>query len=481
MSSHPDSTHTTKPDASLLGSWIRSWVQPTGAIHGFHNHSVWGGNPYRFNDWTAGHSTWASPFLAGLASALRGRWNKSGQTVLEKLIGFQTASLQGNGHYQHIGFQCGERLGIGLIHNVMTDVALAECAIFGKEFLPSPVLTGIQSVILANLESCRRYGGGRPGSDGTCNQEYARIWAKILFENATGDGRFDREIPVDLDHMIKHYHVKGLPDVECEGTYRHAKETQAVEPAEYYGLMICPLLLAYERYGETRFLDHALALARHVVRSSWVDLGGNRRFHRIWYKVGEEWHRNKFPMLIAGMGYTLEGVRNVLKHRQDPELSQFLSDMDSTYGHYQHPHGFFLSATGWDSEVDIAPSTAWHAHDFRYLVERSPPADGFWDSFFADNPRTAVLLGKQCLWVERGANWMIEDYFWQDVFKLLGRKDRVRFGRDLGWVAGSDRLPPDFSFTDPPKFLKDGDHVRLFSGDPQGLDIMVAPGLRFTH
>ena len=55
------------PNVAALGNWLHSWVQPNGAIHGFHNHPVWGVNPYRLADFTAGHTTWASPFLAGLA------------------------------------------------------------------------------------------------------------------------------------------------------------------------------------------------------------------------------------------------------------------------------------------------------------------------------------------------------------------------------------------------------------------------------
>jgi hypothetical protein len=58
------------PNVAALGNWIHSWVQPNGAIHGFHNHPVWGVNPYRLGDFTAGHTTWSSPFLAGLAEAI---------------------------------------------------------------------------------------------------------------------------------------------------------------------------------------------------------------------------------------------------------------------------------------------------------------------------------------------------------------------------------------------------------------------------
>ncbi|MBL8993446.1 MAG: hypothetical protein JNM63_08905, partial [Spirochaetia bacterium] len=180
-----------------------------------------------------------------------------------------------------------------------------------------------------------------------------------------------------------------------------------------------------------------------------------------------------------GMGDSLEGILRYLRHERDTELSDFLNRMDRTYASYQHPGGFFLSATGWDSEVDIAPSTAWHAHDFRYLSERFDPEPDFWDRFFSENTRTSVLLGRQCLWVERGLHWMIDDYFWQDVFRLRGRKDDARFGRDMGWVGGAKALPENFLFPDPPVFLKDESGVYLKSGKESEIDIRSMSGLEY--
>ena len=57
-------------DLAALGNWLYSWVQPDGAIHGFHNHSVWGDNPIRWADYTSGHSTFAAPMLPALAILL---------------------------------------------------------------------------------------------------------------------------------------------------------------------------------------------------------------------------------------------------------------------------------------------------------------------------------------------------------------------------------------------------------------------------
>lgn len=38
---------TYVPDLAGLMRWLISWVQPSGETFGFHNHSVWCGNPMR--------------------------------------------------------------------------------------------------------------------------------------------------------------------------------------------------------------------------------------------------------------------------------------------------------------------------------------------------------------------------------------------------------------------------------------------------
>ncbi|MFZ9682131.1 MAG: hypothetical protein ACO3DQ_02845, partial [Cephaloticoccus sp.] len=117
-------TASSKPNLAALGSWIRSWVQPNGAIHGFHNHPVWGGNPYRWLDMTAGHTTWASPFLAGLADAIQQRPDPRAKALLEKLVDFQSTSFAADGQYRHIGFNAGEICQKGLIHNAVPNLSL---------------------------------------------------------------------------------------------------------------------------------------------------------------------------------------------------------------------------------------------------------------------------------------------------------------------------------------------------------------------
>ena len=456
----------------MLGNWLRSWVQPNGAIHGFHNHSVWGDNPYRWNDWTCGHTTWASPFVAGLASALRQRMNADGLALLERLIAFQTNSFQPDGNYQHIGFQAGDTLKFGLIHNAIANASLAAAAGHGRDFLSAGSLDPIRQAFERNTAW-----HGRASTSGTCNQEYARIWGKLLYQRAFDSRRWYDDLPADLDLMIEHFHIGGFPDADCEATWRVANDHTAAEPAEYYGLMIQPLVMAFEMYGERRYLDHAGRLCRHVARSAWTDRNGATRFHRLWYSRDGVWRRMREPMLIAGMGDTLDGIAAYVRHERDDELAAFAAQCDATYAQYQNPRGYFASATGWQGEGDVAPSSAWHAHDFRYLAGRHAVDESFWQTFFAPYERTSVLLGDQCLWIERGPHWSIADYFWQDVFMLVGRKDEPVFGRDMLWIPSERALPAHFAFPDPPQFLKGDDAIHLVKGDWAELDVTSVAGL----
>ena len=462
------------PDAGRLGRWIRSWVQPDGGIHGFHNHSVWGGNPYRWADFTAGHSTWASPFIAGLAHALRRYPDARGAALLRTLVEFQTNSFQNNGNYRHIGFQVGELLQIGLIHNAITNVSLGQAVIDAGDVLGDKLCEQVRRAFDRNTAW-----HGRLGDRFCTNQEYARIWGKLLYHRAFDDERWVGEAISDIDALIERAHVRDLPGPGCVGTIRSPNDRDSVEPAEYYGLMIHPLLMAYELTTEGRYLDEALAMARHVARSCWVDDRGHARMHRLWVRLDGRWRRSSWPMLIAGIGDTLEGLRACLAVRHDAELAEAADRFDATLAVYQHPAGFFAAATGWQSEVDVAPASAWHAHDFRYLVRHAPIDGTFWESFWSDYDRMAVVLGDQCLWVEHGAHWAICDYYRQSAYNLRGRKDRVAFGRDMGWVGGSRALPDEYRFN-PPTFLKLDEEISRYRDGDAPEDVMNLSTLKYV-
>lgn len=469
-------TNATRPNVAALGSWIRSWVQPNGAIHGFHNHPVWGGNPYRWLDMTAGHTTWASPFLAGLAEAIQQRPDARAKALLESLVDFQSTSFASDGQYKHIGFNAGEICQKGLIHNAVPNLSLGLTALRSRDWLAPRLLDQIRAAILRNMnEGCMPYGsGGRPDKTSVANQDYARIWGKLLFMQAFEDRTWYDSTREDIDYMIKTFHISGMPDDESAGTLRILGIKDILEPSEYYGLMICPLLLAAEIYGDERYIDEAGKLCRHVARSQWTDERGYTRCHRTWFYHAGKWHLNKAPMLIGGMGDSLEGIQRYVRLRPDAELEAFLTACDRTYAGYQHPRGFFVSGTGWDSECDLAPSTGWQSHDFRALVHRHGVDDTFWDKFFTDDDRIAVLLGEQCMWIERGARWAIGDYLWQGVFNLVGRKDRVTFGPNLPeWVDGGWHAPKDYAIPDRPVFLKADDSIKLWTGDWANIDAIT--------
>ncbi len=458
----PDANGLTDSLARLT-NWLLTWVQPGGEIYGFHNHSVWGGNPYRWADFTSGHSTWASPLIPAMAQLVGDHRcvHDSAAGILNNLIDFQTQAFQPNHDYKHIGFQIGESLTHGLIHNAITNVSLCMAAGLAPAVIGEQRLQSIRAAFLRN-ETCHQ----RPNQHATCNQDYARIWAKLLYHQAFSDARFYDQLPADIDFMIKNFHVRGLPDEQCCGTYRSLSDQTIVEPAEYYGLMISPLVLAARVYGDERYLEEAVAIARHVVRSRWTDSNGQARMHRLWHRsdpAAAAWLRNCQPMLISGMGDSLAGFLDVLAVREDPEIRLGLEAFDATYQHYQHPRGFFVAATGWDSEVDVAPSSAWHAHDMRYLAQRwvtglsggkANASAQLWQTALEPVDQVAVLLGSQCLWVEHGQHWAIADYFWQDVYDLRGRKDRAVFGRNMSWVGGPRSLPSEFEFPDLPRFMK---------------------------
>lgn len=448
-------------DLAALGNWLCSWIQPSGAIFGFHNHSVWGDNPLRWPDYTSGHSTFAAPLLPGFAEALCKRYDERGKELLEKMLRFQAGAMRPDGEYLHIGFQAGELAKVGLIHNMVPVLSMVMAAGLGKHYLSPDIRQLVKrSAETALGEGSLHYGQGRADQTACCNQDYARLWAKLLYQLVFEDKRFEREIQEDLDFMIDNFHIPGVPDAECDGTKRAllGKDQLLLEPAEYYGLMISPLCLGFEMFGRERWLAAAVRLCRHVVRSSFVDEEGCRRVHRAYFSRADgTWGRLEQPMQIQGNGLTLYGILQCWRLTGSPEFLQFLEEMDHGMVHYQTPRGFVRAATGWDTEADAAPSTAWQTHDFFYFAHRLPelPA-GFWDRVFEPSRECSVVLSNVCIWMEDSSRWTIQDYFSRSVYQIYGRKDRERFGRDLSWTGEKNDVEPDYLWGgELPRFVLD--------------------------
>lgn len=436
-------------DLAALGNWLYSWVQPSGAIHGFHNHSVWGDNPLRWPDYTSGYSTFAAPILPGLAQVLSRRYDERGQELLERMMRYQAHAMRDDGEYLHIGFQAGELAKVGLIHNMVPALSLLMAAGIGKEFLHKDVVDAARESALRVLtQGSLHYGGGRAGVEACCNQDYARIWAKLLLQKYFLDDRFEQQVQEDLDYMVDHFHISGVPDEDCDGTKRAllGKDQLLLEPAEYYGLMIVPLCIGYELFGREKWLHAAVRLCNHVVRSSFLDEENCRRVHRAYYaKFDGSWGRLTQPMQIQGNGLTLYGISCCARLTGNRELEKFLAEMEQGIAHYQTKRGFLRAATGWDTEADVVPATAWQAHDFFYFAHRLEQIqEEFWDRFFAPVKECTILLSNNCLWMEDGQRWTIQDYFSRSVYQIYGRKDRERFGRDLSWTGEKNDVEPDY-------------------------------------
>jgi hypothetical protein len=454
-----------RPDAAALGRWLHSWVQPDGAIHGFHNHAVWGGNPFHVGDFTAGHSTFASPLLPGLAHALQERPDARGQELLEQLLAFQSVSFQADGQFEHIGFQVGETLKRGLIHSVVPDAALSETALLLGDRLRPTLRDKIDGAVRRNLAACDRLYGPGAHDGSVANQEYCRQWARLLHMEAFQHRTWDDAVLRDLAFLIASLHVRGLPDEQSAGALRVKSDANLIEPAEYYGLMIHPLAPAARRYGEAKYFDAALGLARHVVRSSWADGHGQRRLHRLWQRVDGQWIKIDEPMLIGGMGLTLSAIEALHRLSPDAELARFVTEMDRTYAHYQSPAGFFLAASGWGGEQDIIPSSAWQSHDFYHLLARHGASEEFWDTLFAPDSRVAVVFGQSLMWMETGPHWKLGGYHTAHGLELAGRKDRMRFGIDVpAWIGSGREMPPEYQMPAQPAFLRTDTGIRHLSG-----------------
>jgi hypothetical protein len=468
-------TPTTAPELAHLTRWFLTWVTDEGAINGFHNHSVWGTNPATFLDWTSGHAAFSAPALGAVAQLLAARPDDQAAEVWRRMMRFQSSALQDDDQYKHVGFQVGESATTGLIHNATGSIGLLLGLKHARHLLDDAEVDRIVDVVRRNLVSLKSFGGGRPAEDGTCNQEYARVWVKLLLSEVTGDDSGLAEIGEDLDVLIARHHEPGVPDADSSGTWRQAGDRVTggiLEPAEYYGLMIMPLLLGHLRLGEQRYLDEAVRLCRHVARSAWTDADDQTRFHRYWYVAPSTTLKSDTPMLIAGMGLTLHGIREVCRVRPDAELEEFMARCRATYAHYQAPAGYFASATHWGTEADVAPSTAWHAHDLVFLADDiEDPGPDFWTTVLTPDERQSVLMTNRAVWAEYGVHWCIRSPLTAGDLHLYGRKDRAVFGRDFFAWTDKEPLDDELRYPEAPLFLETNDGMRRVDTSDRPTDI----------
>jgi hypothetical protein len=465
-----------RPDLAPLTRWFLSWVTDDGAINGFHNHSVWGTNPATFLDWTSGHAAFSAPALGAVAQLLAVQPDKRATQVWRQMMWYQSHALQADGQYRHVGFQVGESATTGLIHNATGSLGLLLGLRHARHLLDEAEAEHIVAVVRENLQALHTFGGGRPDEDGTCNQEYARVWVKLLLAEVTGDDSELAEIREDLDTLIDRHHLRGVPDEDSSGTFRQAADRGPggiLEPAEYYGLMIAPLVLGHQRFGDPRYLDEAVRLCRHVARSAWTDDEEQTRFHRYWYVAPGSTLKSDTPMLIAGMGLTLHGMREVCRVVPDTELDAFVARCRETYAHYQTPAGYFAAATHWGTEADVAPSTAWHAHDLLFLADDEAEALGadFWARVHEVDDRQSVLMTSRAVWAEHGAHWCVRSPLTAGDLHLYGRKDRATFGREFFAWTDKEPLPTELHYPEAPLFLETNDGMYRVDDSERPTDV----------
>ncbi|KOV60875.1 hypothetical protein ADL00_25015 [Streptomyces sp. AS58] len=473
---------TTAPDTAALAGWLHSWVTRQGAINGFHNHSVWGTNPFTFLDFTSGHTTFAGPAVGAYAQALAQQPDERGIALLRRLLRYQSTEMQPDGQYRHIGFQVGESATNGLIHNAVGGLGMLLALRHAGHLLPTDEVAAALDSVRRNLDACEIYGGGRPGVDGTCNQEYARVWVKQLYTELGDDKTYADQIPEDLAELVRLFHHRGVPDADSAGAFRTTRdraEGGILEPAEYYGLMIVPLVLGYRAQGDQDLLAEARRLCRHVARSAWTDDTGATRYHRYWHVKGDRALKTDTPMLIAGMGLTLYGIHEVLAEGPDPELEAFTEACLATYAGYQTPAGYFASASGWHNEADVAPSTAWHAHDLLFLMARLGPGDAFWDRVFAPRERQSVLVSDRSYWAESGLHWSVRSPLTAGDLHLYGRKDRDTFTREFFAWTDRDPLPEELRYPGVPEFFVANDGIYRVDGGEAPTDITAVGPLPY--
>jgi len=454
-----------------LWKWMLTWWMPGGAIHGFHNHPVWGTNPVRVQNNYSGHTTFASPLLMSAAFLLKNHKNDEVLKKIETSIRFQCSRIN-NDRFLDIGFEMGSFPCGGLIHNAVPLIMLSETAYILKEKLPEDLLTQIKKTVysvLCDLE--KQYPLNDPKRQGVSNQEYARIWAMQAYQKAFGQVKeWEDRIPWVLLSKPKTFFVAGLPDQECFGVVRSLNDSSFIEPAEYYGLIIQPYVLAWRQYGDKQFLDLALGMARYIVRNSWKDQKKCTRFHQSYRKIKDEYIKATEPMLISGMGLTLYAISELNKHLKDPELENFLEQCVDTYATYQHPLGFFVQATGWESEYDIAPSTAWHSHDmlfFSSLCADNP--EFFWKETEKKCPQYGLLVGNQNSWFESADRYRIVG---RDVqgWSIVGNKKSEKIFIEVPEFVGAKR-PPEETFLDEPRLIYTDKKIYI-KGGPSDMSIM---------
>ena len=407
---------TTEPmnAETMAGRMLRyllTWHDEQGAIHGVHTHPVWRIHPGVMEDHYTGYSAWGAPYLLGLADLVEKTGDATIWAASDKLVRWLLTTQLEDGRWDNAGAEFGRCFNSSGVDNMLQDLSLACFAGKMRSRLDHAVFQEIGARVRRNLDLYRLpvdkiEAGGFWGIT-TVNQDCAGIWAVFEWMNAFGwEPQLEAEAMAGLDTHIKMHLVPGLPDRESAGMLR-TNSPDYVEPAEYYGVIIPAFVWGYRRSGDRRYLDAALAMARHVMRTTWTDHNGCRRLYRNYHRINGVWRVCNEPMLISGGGLACRVLRDLTTLKPDVEISKFLADMTATCAHYQNPYGFIAQASGWHDDYDVIAGTVWQCHDLAWLAADVQDPAAFLAAFHDKAPDLGIVIGWLDCWVESSTQWSI--------------------------------------------------------------------------
>jgi hypothetical protein len=412
--------------AGRLLRYLRTWQAPSGAWHGVHTHPVWRIHPGVLEDHYTGWSAWGAPGFLGLADLVARTGNETVTATTRRLAEFVLASQMGSGRWDHCGAELGQRYNDAPVDNFLQDLSLCHLARVAPAALPAGGAAEVAERVRRNLET---YFADLAEVEtrghllvSTVNQDCAGIWAMLEWMRAFGRDAAWLELALRglRTHAAQHL-VRGLPTADCAGMLRSGDLPDYIEPAEYYGVIIPPHVLAYRETGEREFLDVALALARHVMRNAWRDARGCLRLHRTCDRVKGEWRVSQAPMLVAGGGLFLRALVELQAEAPSAEAEEFLREMEATLASYQNEFGFIAQATDWHDDYDLICGTVWQAHDLAYLGARVGDAGAFGRALAEPGPDLGIVIGWHDCWVESATQWGLVRP-WSYGFGLSGNK-----------------------------------------------------------
>ena len=396
--------------AGRLLRYLRTWQAPSGALHGVHTHPVWRIHPGVLEDHYTGYSAWGAPVFLGLADLVAATGNPTVLDTTRRLAEFALASQMTNGRWDHCGAELGQRYNEAPVDNFLQDLSLCHLARVAPGALRRDGPADVAELVWRNLET---YFSDLDAIEArghllvaTVNQDCAGIWAMLEWMRTFGRDAtwLDLALRGLRTHATQHM-IWGLPAADCAGMLRSSGLPDYIEPAEYYGVIIPPYVLAYRETGDRQFLDVAVEFARHVMRNAWRDARGCRRLHRTCDRVGGEWRVSQAPMLVAGGGLFLRALRDLQVAAPSAEAEEFLAAMDATLASYQNEFGFIVQATDWHDDYDLICGTVWQAHDLAYLGARVTDAAAFERALAAPAPDLGMVIGWHDCWVESAAQW----------------------------------------------------------------------------